>query len=315
MSPIGDNSFQDGTDPIATDEITGGVADGVKVARSKTGYGVDGEYYDVSFEAGLPIRGDSKTVSGTADTDGDILFSVDTLGYRSVGYWVLFPDDPASSEIAIESSADNTNWTDMPSFFNPGLVDLVRPSFSMSGFADVYQTGVGVLPHRYLRARASIGDGPRATNMTIMAQLYAHPLSYPFLPGAGVSYGDGNEVADYLGLPIANAREGPYTGSSAVADDDLIESRQVAMHRSYALELDGDGDGHVEVQITNGGVNYYPAIAYAADDVTGTPVTALSPSNMYYGSTFASSLRVRSVGQTTGTINASLTLFSQPIPR
>lgn len=52
-------------DLVATDEITGGVANGAKVQRVKLGFGADGAYADVEGSDPLPVTG-AVTVSGVA---------------------------------------------------------------------------------------------------------------------------------------------------------------------------------------------------------------------------------------------------------
>lgn len=54
-----DNSPQQGTDTIATDEVAtlnGAASTGVKVQRVKVGYGVDGDFTDVSATAPMWVR-------------------------------------------------------------------------------------------------------------------------------------------------------------------------------------------------------------------------------------------------------------------
>lgn len=80
-----------GGDIIASDDVTtlnGGASSGVKVQRTKNGFGVDGSYRDVSGAFPLPVDADSKrTISyrgrastfripGRAGTTGQKLFSI-----------------------------------------------------------------------------------------------------------------------------------------------------------------------------------------------------------------------------------------------
>jgi hypothetical protein len=101
---VADNSFQDGTDPIATDEITGGVADGVKVARSKTGFGADGEYVDVDAEHPLPVVPLVATDIGAAE-----LF----VGVGEEGTWLQLADTSGCLSFTIKAKIFNTGSVDI----------------------------------------------------------------------------------------------------------------------------------------------------------------------------------------------------------
>jgi hypothetical protein len=64
-----DNSTQQGNDNIATDEVAtlnGAASTGVKVARSKVGYGDDGDYRDVSDQFPLPTARSSDVATVTS---------------------------------------------------------------------------------------------------------------------------------------------------------------------------------------------------------------------------------------------------------
>lgn len=71
---MADNTSQNGTDIIATDDLTtlnGGAVSGFKVQRNKPGFGVDGSLRDVSAQFPFPVDLDSKravTFKGRAST-------------------------------------------------------------------------------------------------------------------------------------------------------------------------------------------------------------------------------------------------------
>jgi hypothetical protein len=92
---MADNSTQTGTDTLATDDITGGVANGVKVQRVKTGYGDDGEYLDVNSSTPLPVTSAvTSVVPGTGATSlGKAVDSV--AGATDTGVPALFVRDDA----------------------------------------------------------------------------------------------------------------------------------------------------------------------------------------------------------------------------
>jgi hypothetical protein len=98
---VPDNSFQDGTDPIATDEISGGVADGVKVARSKTGFGTDGTYVDVDADNPLPV-----TLAPAAPVDLLVTADAYTAGDPAAD-WIQLGDHACLS-VTIKALRTNT---------------------------------------------------------------------------------------------------------------------------------------------------------------------------------------------------------------
>lgn len=88
---MADNSAQNGTDTIATDELTtlnGGAVSGFKAQRVKPGFGPDGVLRDVSAQFPFPVDLDSKKnvtykgrastfrMPGRAGTTGQKLFSI-----------------------------------------------------------------------------------------------------------------------------------------------------------------------------------------------------------------------------------------------
>lgn len=88
---MADNSVQNGTDTIATDDLTtlnGGAVSGFKVQRVKAGYGIDASLRDVSAQFGLPVNTDpQRAISykgrtstfrtpGRAGTTGQKIFSL-----------------------------------------------------------------------------------------------------------------------------------------------------------------------------------------------------------------------------------------------
>lgn len=110
---MADNTAQDGTDLIATDEATtinGAASTGVKVQRTKVGYGNDGSYRDVSADFPLPVREQSDTgtpsVVGSSATVVTILASnANRLGA------IIFNDSTATLIIGLFTGASASNLT------------------------------------------------------------------------------------------------------------------------------------------------------------------------------------------------------------
>lgn len=100
---MADNTVQSGTDTIATDDVTtlnGAASSGVKVQRTKTGFGDEGVYRDASTAFPLPVSlitsmgnaapvtgtltaAAAATIAGTASTTGSVVMDVTTAGNAS----------------------------------------------------------------------------------------------------------------------------------------------------------------------------------------------------------------------------------------
>jgi hypothetical protein len=108
---VADNTPQNGTASIATDEVTtlnGGAVGAVHVQRIKPGYGVDGVHRDVSAQFPLPVDINSKQnisfygrastfrIPGRAGTAGQKLFSI----HNATGSAVLVDVDKIKIDIA-----------------------------------------------------------------------------------------------------------------------------------------------------------------------------------------------------------------------
>jgi hypothetical protein len=102
-----------GGDNIATDEITGGVANGAKVQRIKPGYGADGSYTDVTTLTGLPIQGTQTavaTTSWTSATSVNTANSISVAGMNTVTVAMANTSTMTAGVLTFEVSPDNTNW-------------------------------------------------------------------------------------------------------------------------------------------------------------------------------------------------------------
>lgn len=113
---MADNTAQDATDTIATDEVAtlnGAASIGVKVQRTKTGYGDDGDYRDASQTYPLPVNltsssGNITNASGTVGAvNAAVTLNVSTMGNGTIQ---LSGGTYTGLTLAFEATVDGTNW-------------------------------------------------------------------------------------------------------------------------------------------------------------------------------------------------------------
>lgn len=121
---MADNSSQTGTDSIATDDlatINGGASSGVKVQRVKPGYGVDGDFRDVSSTYPLPTVTPNSYVTGTITAANANLLTTSAATAGST-VQITVPDGHSSGDVFVtgtfsagtmlysQGSLDGSNW-------------------------------------------------------------------------------------------------------------------------------------------------------------------------------------------------------------
>lgn len=107
---MADNSLQNGTDTIATDDVTtlnGGASSGIKVQRVKVGYGTDNTLRDVDAANGLPVLQNDVTSSGSLAAAATFV----TLSLNSQSSAAIQITGTWAGTIQFEVSNDGTNWT------------------------------------------------------------------------------------------------------------------------------------------------------------------------------------------------------------
>lgn len=108
-----DNTLQDGSDTIATDDVTtlnGSASTGIKVQRFKAGYGDDGSHRDVSPAFPLPTRqlSDGSAVSSVAGSTSTVtLLSVNA---NRIGASV-YNDSTSDVFVACAAGASSTAFS------------------------------------------------------------------------------------------------------------------------------------------------------------------------------------------------------------
>lgn len=162
---MADNTIQNGTDTLATDDIASGVAAGVKVQRMKNGFGVDGTYNDVAPDAGLPVTGQFVALTGSASANNTDLVSADVSPYRFVSYQAT---GTFTATITFQGSNDNVSWTNL-NYYNLGGIAFQATVSTSSGAS---AQGYGPVLFRYFRARVTSYTSGTAT---IILCLWAHP--------------------------------------------------------------------------------------------------------------------------------------------
>lgn len=128
---MADNTAQNGTDTIATDDVTtlnGGASSGVKVPRNKVTYGDDGTSRDVSSSFPLPASTPSATATGSITSANA---TPQSTGAASSYVMLAVPDNhtswtiqlggtfSAGTVVSFQCSLDGTTW-----FFTNGRRNL-----------------------------------------------------------------------------------------------------------------------------------------------------------------------------------------------
>lgn len=183
---MADNSLQTGSDNIATDDLAtlnGGAVSNVKAQRTKTGWGVDSDFKDVTPTTPLPvtvgayqtnITGNLTAAQATAGTTvaGGTVTASDLRGIGSAT--IQISGTYAGVTLIIETSIDGTNWVALP-FINIGTVNPTPVTSVAPGTNAVAIYNVGpLLGVAYLRVRASAWtSGSAAIIIDLSAQAYS----------------------------------------------------------------------------------------------------------------------------------------------
>lgn len=148
---MADNTAQNGTAVIATDDVTtlnGGASAGVQVQRMKVGFGDDNSYRDASTTFGLPVvqtanslvsTGNSTTVNlaaagiftGTAE---------DASEYSTIMVTAFADQVSATDGLQIQQSSNGTNWDIADSFSIPASTGKIFSFGVAARFARVVYT-------------------------------------------------------------------------------------------------------------------------------------------------------------------------------
>jgi hypothetical protein len=112
---MADNTAQNATDTIATDDVTtlnGGASSGVKVQRVKVGYGADGSFTDASSASPLPVVQAGSIPAGT-NTIGNVNVTyLDTTATGTItaasGFAAISGNTPTTTSAAANSTVTVT---------------------------------------------------------------------------------------------------------------------------------------------------------------------------------------------------------------
>jgi hypothetical protein len=188
-----DSASQTGTDLIATNvlaTVNGTAVTGIEVQRSKVGYGVDGDYRDVSTGYPLPAATPSVTVTGTitaANTTPDT--GAGTAGSSVV---LTVPDNhtswaaqltgtfSAGTTLTFQASMDGTTWFYTNVRRNPNTVglnelqsltstDVVGGAAPAGGNPSLWKGTVGAMTYVRVTATSYTGADSVAVRLTSSA--------------------------------------------------------------------------------------------------------------------------------------------------
>lgn len=149
---MADNTVQNGTDTISTDDLGGGV----KVQRVKVQHGGDGVATDVTTLNGLPVQSMQPAISTTnwtSGTAGNAANTVTVTGLSTVSVGLHLTSTMTAGVITFEVSPDNTNWF-------PIMMNRVEAYTTEATYTLVFASGdrgwsVSVDAWNYFRVRLS----------------------------------------------------------------------------------------------------------------------------------------------------------------
>lgn len=208
---MADNSAQNGTDTIATDEVTtlnGGASSGVKVQRVKVMYGDDGTATDASLTNPLPII--PRVPSATAlAVSAEYTYTPDASGQGRPLAQLPFIYDPVSTTLKVARGDDTAGmWTQIKAAIPAGT--------NLMGKVGIDQTTAGT------------------TNAVSLAQLGATTVS----TGNGVSGAGVQRVtlaSDSTGTVNGPTLTKATQGSTGFSTQDLKDAGRVIVNAATAI--------------------------------------------------------------------------------
>lgn len=259
-------------EPIAADEITdGGVADGVKVQRFKPGFGPDGEYRDVTAEAGLPVSPAYKQFTASTNLPEAELFSADVSAYRWVTLTVTgLPTTDPIAWVSVEVSANGSDWWPLDQ-----LYDFSEQRLETELQTDTVAAGPVFAP--YMRAVLHTNDNePAASLVDVTAMFSAAPSQIVGL-GADLRW-QGAPVDSYHSLPVALAADTSYAGLNA--DGEYLMSTNAGRFRQALYQVGGPFTGSIAFEVSVLGSGYTALPVTPAGD-PGAPQMAVTEPGLY----------------------------------
>jgi hypothetical protein len=296
---MSDNTPQNGTDNIATDELAtlngvATVADAQarlpKAQRFKPGYGVDGDFRDVSTTFPLPVIGPDGAVTGTITATDAVLgthagVGVPLTGTPTANSYVAYALRGGESGFTLrlsgtfgggtvwmESSVDSTNGID-----GAWTTNLVRQSGIDVTFLDNSLVSPGIFRgvaagYSYLRVRMTGATTPSVTVALRASQSPSVTALVASLPPGGNNIGSvtisgANPVAPVGGntipqAPPASGGTGVITAAiTAVVATTALVSAPGAGLSIYVTDIESSNSGSVGslVALYEGSVNQkYP---------------------------------------------------------
>lgn len=150
-------------DMAATDDITGGVANGHKVQRVKAGWGDDGAYFDPNHTTPMPVDAYSQTdkmsASGTLVTPKFAVISESSSGNNLIVNGVSGKKIRVLSYVLSAGGGVNAKWVSGTTPDLSGLLYISLNGGFVSGYCPVghFETGVGADLNLNLSSAVAVG--------------------------------------------------------------------------------------------------------------------------------------------------------------
>lgn len=294
-----------GTENIADDDISGGVADGAKVQRVKVGHGPDGSYVDADQDYPLPTVLPSKVVTGSAqyanDPDtGDVGYPIpqtDVLGYGRVSIQAALGGLWLGGALAFEMSNDANDWF-------PLVLTCTRGgTYIRASQDDVY---FGSVNARYVRVRVD-NDMNSPVTCTMVAASSAPPDMLA------------QQMVDGSPLPVSLPTDNPVAIRYAAGATSAVELD--ATTPGFISPLTAYGEAGWQLVVSGTWVGSLAFVAGDADTdpklaiysyTTGTWVTTITTNGRYAVATGGATVGLVAPTLVSGVASVMATPYWQP---
>lgn len=122
---MADNTLQNGTDTIATDDVASLSA---KVQRVKAGFGVDGSYADVSTSNGLPVQWETATTATLSNVSASASSVSLAASNAARAGLIVYNDSDYTLFLKFGTAASSTSFTYRVEA--GGTYEMVLPTFT-----------------------------------------------------------------------------------------------------------------------------------------------------------------------------------------
>lgn len=295
---MSDNTSSASGDTISTDDlstINGGAAGSQKVQRVKVGYGIDGDFNDVSTSTPLPTIPDGvkdSAVTTNSVTSATTVISASTTGYCGGAFHVS--NAGTGCTVTYEQSNDNTNWVNL----------VVMQSSATTGSPGGSSTTSGMYTYSaaaaYVRARVSTYGSGTVTISFVQKRVVP--------PVANVSLGTGGATVGNVIRQSGFSESGTPLAASATFNGTGRTSSTLYSKFNATAASDQAGTLYVDLS-TDTGATYKQiasqALTAGSGAIISVPVTGSAGSATLYRARYVNGGTLQGVFQLTTSFTAA----------